>query len=39
VDELCEAEAQLAEAERDEMRRLFHKFDDARGLWNQAVRA
>ena len=37
LEELGEAEAQLAEAQRDEMRRLFEKFDQDRPLWAAAV--
>lgn len=37
LEELGEAEAHLAEAQRDEMRRLFEKFDQDRPLWTAAV--
>jgi hypothetical protein len=38
VAELAEAEERLAEAQRDEMRRLFEKFDQSRDLWTVTVR-
>jgi DNA mismatch repair protein MSH6 len=38
LESLVEAEERLAEAQKDEMRRLFEKFDTSREVWSAAVR-